>query len=91
MTCETAYALGELLGFTPTRPSVYMESCMIRSGFKTFVGSEDMHLILADKARESSCLSLASREITPPGWDAPSFCSNLFHASQFSGLRHGSQ
>jgi len=57
MTCETAFSMGDLLGFTPTRPSVYMESCMIRSAFKTFAGIPEMHFELAGKARESSCLS----------------------------------
>ena len=90
MSCETAYALGEFLGFSPTRPSVYMESCMIRGAYKTFSGCQDMHLQLSVKARESSCLSLAYREMKPPGWDAPAFCSNLFHSSQFANLRHGS-
>ena len=64
---------------------------MIRSAFKTFTRIQEMQFELAAKARESSCLSLAYREMRPPGWDAPAFCSNLFHASQFSGLRHGSQ
>ena len=85
MTCETAFSMGALLGFTPTRPSVYMESCMIRSAFKTFAGIQEMHFELVGKARGSSCLSLAYQEMRPPGWDAPACCSNLFHASQFSG------
>ena len=91
MTCETAFSMGALLGFTPTRPSVYMESCMIGSSYKTFTGIQEMHIELAGKATDSSSLHIAYAEIRPPGWDAPAFCSNLFYASQFNGLRHGSQ
>ena len=64
---------------------------MIRGAFKTFVGAQNMHSMLVEGASESSCLSLAYSEMKPPGWDSPAFCSNLFHASIFSGLRHGSQ
>ena len=64
---------------------------MSRGAYKTFVDFQDMHVQLADKARESSCLSLACKEIRPPGWDAPAFCFNLYHASRLEGLRHGSQ
>ena len=49
-----------------------------------------MHCTLAGKACESSSLHLAYNEIIPPGWDAPAFCTNLFHARRFVGLRHGS-
>ena len=36
MTCKTAFSMDGLLGFSPSRPSVYLESCMLRSAFKTF-------------------------------------------------------
>ena len=64
---------------------------MIRGAYKTSSGCQDMHLQLSVKARDSSCLSLAYREMKPPGWDAPAFYSNVYHASLFNGLRHGSQ
>ena len=90
MFCETAFALGDLVGFTPTRPSVYVQSCMIRNAYKTVIGIQEMHSELVGKARESSCLHIAYTEIKPAVWDSLAFCSNLFHASQLLGLRHGS-
>ena len=93
MTCETAYTMDALLGFTPTRPSVYLEACMLRSSLKTFVGFEDMHKSLLFVSESSSCLAHAfnSSNIIPTGWDSPAFCSNLFHAVKFNGLQHASK
>ena len=88
MTCKTAFSMDGLLGFSPSRPSVYLESCMLRSAFKTFEGFLEMHSELSDKARECSSLHLAYTEIKPPGWDAPAFCTNLAEAVKFKGLRH---
>ena len=93
MTCETAYTLEGLLGFTPTRPSLYMESCMLRSSLKTFVGFEVMHKNLLSVSESSNCLAQAFHDLSiiPPGWDSPAFCSNLFHAQKFERLQHASQ
>ena len=90
MTCDTAYALDQLLGFCPIRPSVYMESCMLRSAHKTFVGFEEQHKQLTEVAMESSCFALAFRTIIPPGWDSPAFATNLTNALHFRGLEHSS-
>jgi hypothetical protein len=93
MTCETAYTLEGLLGFTPTRPSVYLESCMLRSSLKTFVGFVDMHKKLLSVSESSNCLAQAFHDLSiiPPGWDSPAFCSNLFHAQKFERLQHASK
>ena len=90
MTCDTAYTLELLMGLCPIRPSVYMESCLIRSAHKTFVGFDKQHKHLSEIAVESSCLALAFRTIIPPGWDSPAFVSNLSQALRFDGLKHSS-
>lgn len=55
---ETEYALPGLIGFTSTRPSVYVESCMLEEPLKTFVVFYVMHAPLSDNAGESSGLRL---------------------------------
>jgi len=90
MTCHTAYTIDGLLGFSPVRPSVYMESCMIRGAVKTFVNIEEMQSELCCTAENSLALSSAYRNIIPPGWDSPAFCTNISNASKVSGLRHAS-
>lgn len=47
MACETAFSIGDLSGFTPTRPSVHMGFRMIRSAFETLSGIQSMHSELA--------------------------------------------
>ena len=59
MSCETAFTRGELVGFSFTRLSVYLESCMTRSASKTFKGLQDMQHAPAGRARESSSLHIA--------------------------------
>ena len=64
LSCETAYSLERLMGLCPIRPSVYMESCLMRSALETFTGYEEQHRELSQTAMESSCLALACRSIS---------------------------
>ena len=64
---------------------------MIRGANKTFKGFTDMHKELISAAESAQCLASAYRNIIPPGWDSPAFCSNLYNASCMTSLRHASQ
>ena len=89
---QTSYAvaheLKDLVGASPTRPSVYMEAPVMRATCRTSIGYEDMHLRLAEKAKECSNLASALSSIIPPGWDSPAFCSNLYFAPLFDCLKY---
>ena len=61
---------------------------MIRAAWKTFNGFEDMHTELVEKASSCLCLVQAGRCFRPPGWDSDAFCSNLYYACHFEGLRY---
>jgi len=90
MSADAAFSLKDWFGVNPVRPSVYMDASLLRAAFKTFQGYEAMHKELEELAPLCLSLSQAGVTITPPGWDSDAFCSNLYNASRFEGMKTAS-